>query len=65
MVEVVADEADAATTDEQTVERANLDVLIGLLGAEGSAVTEEIHEADGDATVDVEDELHAGSGRQR
>ena len=31
LVEVVADEADAATEDEQTVERANLDVLVRLL----------------------------------
>ena len=57
MVEVVTDEADAAAKDEETVESTDLDVLVRLLGGERARVAEEVDEADGDATVDVEDEL--------
>ena len=56
LVEVVADETDAATEDEQTVERANLDVLVRLLRREGAAVAEQVDEADSDTAVNVEDE---------
>ena len=39
-----------------------LDVLISFFWGEGTAVAEEVDEADGNATVDVEDELkHDGS----
>ena len=35
----------------------HLDVLVRLLGRERTAVAEQVHEADRNATVDVEDEL--------
>jgi hypothetical protein len=57
LVEVVADETDASSKDEQPVQRANLDVLICFFRREGTRVAKEVDEADGNATVDVKDEL--------
>ena len=57
LVEVVADETDGATEDEEAVQGADLDVLVRLLGREGTGVAQQVDEADGDATVNVEDEL--------
>ena len=37
--------------------KAYLDVLIGLVGGEGAAVAEQVDEADGDAAVNVEDQV--------
>lgn len=57
LVEVVPDEPDAAPKYEQTVKRADLDVLVRLIRGERSTVTEQVDKADGDATIDVQDEL--------
>ena len=56
LVEMVADEADAAPEDEESVESANTDVLVCLFSAKGAAVSQEVDEADGNATIDVENE---------
>ena len=56
LVEMVADEADAAPEDEQTVESSNSNVLVCLVSAEGTAVSQEIDEADSNAAIDVENE---------
>lgn len=34
-----------------------LDVLVSFFGSEGARIAEEINKADGNATIDVEDEL--------
>jgi hypothetical protein len=52
-----ADEPNTPAKHEQTVEGTDPDVLIGLLGCEGARVTQEVDEADSDATVNIEDEL--------
>ena len=57
LVKVVADEADGATEDEEAVQGADLDVLVRLVRRERTTVSEQVDEADGDAAVDVEDEL--------
>ena len=57
LVEVVADETDRTAEDEQAVQRADLDVLIGFLGSKCARITQEINEANGDASVNVENEL--------
>ena len=57
LVKMMTDEPNASSKNEQAVERADLDVLVRLLGRERTAVTEQVHEADRNATVDVEDEL--------
>ena len=40
----------------KTMVRAYLDVLVSLIGRERATVAEEVDEADGDASIDVEDE---------
>ena len=63
LVEMVADEADAAPEDEETVEGANADVLVCFISAKGATVSQEINEADGNAAINVEDEsVLLGSG---
>ena len=57
LVKMVTNETNATTEDKQPVERPNLDVLVRLFRGEGAAVPEEIDKADGDAAVDVQDEL--------
>lgn len=57
LVKVMGDETDTATEHEETVEDAHAEVVFGLFGAEGAAVAEEVDEADGNAAVDVEDEV--------
>ena len=60
LVEVVSNESDAPAEDEQAIEGTNPDVLVGLFGCEGARVTEEVDEADSNATDDVQDELERG-----
>jgi hypothetical protein len=55
---MVANETNAAAKDEEAVQGSDPDVLISLLRGEGTTVTKEIDEADGNASVDVEDELN-------
>lgn len=53
----MCDETDAPPQDEQSIKHAHLQVVFGLLGAKGAAIAHEVDEADGDAAVDVEDEV--------
>jgi hypothetical protein len=57
LVEMVTNKTNATTKDEETVQRANLDIFICLFPSECSAVTEKVNKADCDATIDVENEL--------
>ena len=57
LIEVMGDETDGAAEDEQTVQDTHLEVVLRLLGAEGAAVAHQIHEAHGDGTVNVEDQV--------
>ena len=54
---MVTDETNATAKNEETVESSDLDVLVSLLGSERTTVAEEINEANGDTSVDVQDEL--------
>ena len=68
LVEVVADETDAASENEQPVERTDLDVLIRLLRRECAGVAQQVHEAHSDAAVHVQDELqirHSSSAHSK
>jgi hypothetical protein len=63
LVEVVGNETDTATQDEETVEDTHLHVVLDFFGGEGTAVAHEVHEANGNATVDVQDQvILLGSG---
>ena len=57
LIEEMGDETDGATEDEEAVEDAHLEVILGLLGAEGARIAEQVHEANGDAAIDVEDQV--------
>ena len=53
LVQVMANETDAATEDEQTIEGTNLDILVSLFWGEGTTVSQQVDEADGNAAIDV------------
>ena len=57
LVEVVGNQTDAAAQNEQTVEDTHTHVVLDLLAGEGTAVAEQVNEADSDAAVDVEDQV--------
>lgn len=63
LVEVVGNQTHAATKNEETVEDTHLHVVLRLLSGESTAVAHEIHEADSNATVDVENEVVLLGGR--
>jgi hypothetical protein len=54
---VVTNETNAAAENEEAVERANLDVLICFLTSESTTVTQQVDEANSNATINVQDEL--------
>ncbi len=63
LVEVVSDETNATAKDEQTIQTPYLDALIRLFTAKSTAIAKQINEADGNTTVNVEDEgILLGSG---
>ena len=55
LVEMVANEANRAPEDEETVKRADLDVFVCLLAGECTAVPKQIDEAHGDAAINIQD----------
>jgi len=65
LIEVVGNQTDATTQDEQAVQDAHSEVILSLLRGEGATVAEEIDKADGDAAVNVENQvvfLRGGDG---
>jgi len=57
LVEEVGNQTNGTTEHEQTIENTHLEVVLRLFRGEGAAVAEEVDEADGDAAVDIEDEV--------
>ena len=57
LVKEVSNQTDGTTEDEKTVEDTHLKVVFGFFRREGTAVTEEINEADSDTTIDVENQV--------
>lgn len=57
LIKVMTDESNASSKNEQSVQGTDLDVLIGFFAGESTAITEQVDEADGDASIDVQDEL--------
>lgn len=56
LVEMVTNETDTASEDEQAVQAPNLNVLISFFPGKCTRISEQVDEADGNATVDVQDE---------
>lgn len=57
LVQEVGNQTDTATEHEQTVQHTHLEVVLSLFWGESAAVAHEIDEADGDAAIDVENEV--------
>lgn len=57
LVEEVSNQTDRATEHEETVEHTHAEVVLSLLRGESTAVADEVHEADGNATVNVENQV--------
>lgn len=57
LVEVVGNQTNGATQHEQTVEDTHAHVVLDLLVGEGTAVAEQVNEADSNTAVDVEDQV--------
>lgn len=57
LVEVVRNQTDAAAEDEQSVQDTHPHVVLDLLAGECAAVAHQVDEADGNAAVDVQDEV--------
>jgi len=53
----VSNQTNGTTEDEKTIEDTHLEVVLGLLARESTAVAEEIDEADGNTSINVENEV--------
>lgn len=57
LVKVMSNQTDAAAEDEKTVENAHAQVILSLLRRKGTAVAQKVDKADGDTTINVENEV--------
>ena len=57
LVEEVGNKTNASAENEKTVKDTHLEVVLSLLSGESAAVADEINKADGNATVDVENQV--------
>lgn len=57
LVEVVRNQTDATTEDEQSVQNTHPHVVLDFLTRESAAVAHQVHEADGNAAVNVQDQV--------
>jgi hypothetical protein len=57
LIEVMRNQTNRTSQNEQSVQNAHLHVVLGLFSAESTAVAHQVDEADGDAAVDVEDQV--------
>ena len=53
----MGNQSDASAEDEQAVQDTHVEIVLGFFGAEGSAVAHQVDETDGNASIDVEDEV--------
>jgi hypothetical protein len=53
----MGNETDTSAKDEETVENTHLQVVLSLLGGEGTAVADKVNEADSNAAVNVENQV--------
>ena len=57
LVKEMGNQTDAAAEHEQTVEDTHFQVVLSLFGSEGTSAADKVHEADSNATINVEDEV--------
>ena len=58
LVQMVTNETDATSKNEQAIQCTNLDIFFSFLACERPTITEKIDEADSNTSVNVKDELH-------
>jgi hypothetical protein len=57
LVEEMGNQTDTSAENEETVKHSHLKVVLSLLVRESTTVADKINEADGNATVNVEDQV--------
>jgi len=57
LVKEMGNKTNASAEDEETVKNTHLEVILGLLSRESTAVADKINKADSNATIDVENEV--------
>ena len=57
LIQEMRNQADAPAQHEQSIEHPHVQVVFGFLWGESAAVAKQVDEADGNAAVDVEDEV--------
>jgi hypothetical protein len=57
LIEVVANETDTTSKNEETIQCSDFNVFIGFFTSEGAAIAKKVHKADGNATIHVKNEL--------
>lgn len=57
LIQEMGNKTDGAAKNEQTVENTHAKVVFGLFRREGTAVAEEVNEADSNAAINVEDQV--------
>lgn len=57
LIQEMGNETDTSAEHEQSVEDTHLKVVLGLLRGESTAVAEKVDEADGDTSINVEDQV--------
>lgn len=57
LIEVMGNETDGTTQDEETVEDTHLKVIFGFFLSEGTTVSDEIDKAHGNTTINVQDKV--------
>ena len=56
LIEMVTNEANATSKDEQAVQAPDPNILVGFFPGKCTGISEQVDKADGNATVDVQDE---------
>jgi hypothetical protein len=57
LIQEVCNQTDTTAKHEQTVQNTHAQVVLCLFWREGAAVAEQVNKADGDATVNIEDQV--------
>lgn len=65
LVEVVGNQTNATAQNEETVKDTHSHVVLNLFGGEGTASAHQVHEADSNATVNVQDKVVLLGGGDR
>jgi len=65
LIQEMGNETNTTTEHKQSAQNAVAQIVLGLLGRKGAAVAQQVDEADGDAAVDVEDQVVLFARRHR